>query len=374
MLMRFLLRCVVVGMCCVFRAAASGPAGAPLPVPVHVELGTLGGVPFRIDLPRHSNGGLVLYCHGFDVQMPWNRRPLAPALQVFLRDGFAVAESQYRGTGWNVEDGIRDSEALRQYFQRHHGTPQRVIVAGHSMGGLIAVALIEMDPKHFQGALPLCGALGSSYNLIQRRNFDPLVLFDYYYPGAIGEPGRLPAGYVNSPMEIARLARIIHVHPDRAAILTHYLELRSPQELPAMIAFYARLVSELEQRAGGNPFDNTNTIYDVGPGSAAVNRGVRRYHADPAARRYLLEYYTPTGELHRPVVAVHTLTDPLVPIWATNDYGTLVREQGQGHWFVQRWVPAYGHCVISAGQTQGAFQALLHWIETGERPQPGEQR
>jgi pimeloyl-ACP methyl ester carboxylesterase len=370
MLMRFILRCaVVVGFCVLWAAAAPN-----LAVPgTKTELGTLNGVHFRIDVPQHFTGGLVLYCHGFDVQIPWNRQPLSAPLQVFLRAGFAVAESQYRGTGWNVQDAIEDSEALRQYFIRHYGVPHRVIVAGHSMGGLVAVALIETDPEHFQGALPLCGALGSSYNLIQRRNFDPLVLFDYYYPGALGPPDHLPAGFVNSSATIARLARIINRHPERAAILTRYLELRSPQELPGMIAFYARLISELEQRAGGNPFNNTNTIYDVGPESAAVNRGVRRYHANPAARRYLLKYYTPSGELRRPVLAVHTLNDPLVPIWATNDYGTLVREKGRGYWFVQRWVPAYGHCAISARQTQGAFQSLLHWMETGDRAEPGEQ-
>jgi len=369
--MRLILRCIaVVGLCVLWAMAATAQS-----VPVKkIELGTLNGVHFRIDVPAHFNGGLVLYCHGFDVQMPWNRQPLSPPLQVFLRAGFAVAESQYRGTGWNVQDALVDSESLRQYFSRHYGVPHRVIVAGHSMGGLVAVALIEMDPGHFQGALPLCGALGSSYNLIQRRNFDPLVLFEYYYPGALPSPARLPAGFLNSPATIARLARIIQAHPHPAAILTRYLELRRPQELPGMIAFYARLVAQLEQRAGGNPFDNTNTIYDVGPDSAAVNRGVQRYYANPAARTYLLKYYSPTGELRRPVIAVHTLSDPLVPIWATNDYGTLVREKGRGFWFVQRWVPAYGHCAISARQTQGAFQSLLHWIATGDRPAPGEQK
>lgn len=371
MLMRLILRSVVTVWLCVLAAAASPTPAVPVK---KVELGTLNGVHFRIDVPQRFNGGLVLYCHGFDVQIPWNYQPLSPPLQAFLRAGFAVAESQYRGTGWNVQDAITDSEALRQYFNRHYGVPHRVIVAGHSMGGLVAVALIEIDPEHFQGALPLCGALGSSYNLIQRRNFDPLVLFDYYYPGAMAAPDRLPASFVNSPATIARLAHIINAHPDRAALLTRYLELRSPRELPGMIAFYARLVSELEQRAGGNPFDNTNTIYDVGPDSAAVNRGVGRYRANPAARRYLLKYYTPTGELRRPVLAVHTLSDPLVPIWATNDYGTLVREKGREYWFVQRWVPAYGHCTISAGQTQGAFLSLLHWMATGDRAQSGEQR
>lgn len=369
--MRLLSRCAAAVAFLSLAAAAAVPHPAA-PV-TSTELGTLNGARFRIDVPRSYNHGLVLYCHGFDVQMAWNRRPLPPVLQVFLRDGFAVAESQYRGIGWNVQDAIEDSEALRRYFGKHYGRPQRVIVAGHSMGGLVAVALIESDPEHFEGALPLCGALGSSFNLIQRRNFDPLVLFEYYFPGAIPTPDHMPAGFINSPATISRLAHIISAHPDRAAILTRYLELRRPQELPGIIAFYGRLISELEQRAGGNPFDNRNTIYDTGADSAAVNRGVRRYTAEPAARRYLLRYYTPTGKLRRPVIAVHTLSDPLVPIWATNDYDTLVREEGNGHWFVQRWVPAYGHCAISPQQTQDAFLSLLHWIETGDRPLPGEQ-
>ena len=53
---------------------------------------------------------------------------------------------------------------------------------------MITVALIEKFPEAYDGAMPLCGAVSPTLTMFKRRLFDLLVVFDYYYPGAIGSP------------------------------------------------------------------------------------------------------------------------------------------------------------------------------------------
>jgi hypothetical protein len=97
---------------------------------------------------------------------------------------------------------------------------------------------------------------------------------------------------------------------------------------------------------------------------------VRRYQADAKAARYLSRWYTPNGQLNRPLLAVHTSGDPLVLASTAFDYALIARRAGHEDQFVQQFVNAEGHCTIGDKRIAHAFDDLLAWTH-GKRPAPG---
>ena len=62
------------------------------------ELGQINGAKFRIDVPDNWNNGLVIYCHGYSSKpVGYDERKLPAVLQVFLDQGYALAQSGYAG-------------------------------------------------------------------------------------------------------------------------------------------------------------------------------------------------------------------------------------------------------------------------------------
>src|SRR2546430_16263276 len=64
-----------------------------------METGEINGAKFRIDVPEKWNGGLVMYCHGYSPA-PGNfdnskQNPMFEVFDVFLKQGYAVAQSGY---------------------------------------------------------------------------------------------------------------------------------------------------------------------------------------------------------------------------------------------------------------------------------------
>lgn len=352
----------------------SGKRAAAAAAEAAIETGEIGGSSYRIDMPANYNGNLVLYCHGYGGGVKYDKNP-NPLLRIFTDGGYAVAQAGYSGAGWAVEQALTDTEALRKFFIGKYGKPKHTFVTGHSMGGLITLALIEKHPESYDGALPLCGPLAPTLSVFQRHLFDVLVVFDYYYPGAIGSPVKLADNVQLSQEYTVELGKIIDADPQKRAAVAKYAGFESPEKETALgIAFFANILKELAQRAGGNAFDNRNTIYYGTENDVLLNRSLKRYAADPQAVEYVKRYYTATGKLSRPVLAVHSYYDPVVPTWATDEYDDLVRLNGSSAFFVQRYTAHGGHCAIHPGETLGAFKSLVGWVTNGTRPAAGEQK
>jgi hypothetical protein len=101
--------------------------------------------------------------------------------------------------------------------------------------------------------------------------------------------------------------------------------------------------------------DNHNFIYAGGPDDNALNDGVKRYTASDAALAWLKTWYTPTGVLLKPTLAVHTTYDPIIPAESVRLYADQVQRAGSSANFVQQYVKHDGHCHISGRrQCQGA--------------------
>jgi pimeloyl-ACP methyl ester carboxylesterase len=338
-----------------------------------VEIGAINGAAFRIDVPDAWNGGLVVYCHGYSpIVGTFKEQKLPAEQQVFLDQGYALAQSGYASGGWALQEAAVDTESLRRYFLKKYGTPKETFITGHSMGSLLTVMLVENYPTVYDAALPLCGPLAASNWFLGRGTFDGIVLFNYYFPGLLPDPTKIPKDFVNSRELQTKLEKALDAEPEKAAALRHQNDLKSNRDLAGTLAFLVYLLKELDQRAGGNPFDNHNTIYHGTLDDNVTNRAVPRYTADAKAVAYLRSYYIPTGRIQNPVLAIHTSYDPLVPVWVPNTYQSTVEDAGTANLFVQQYVEHDGHCAIQADEIARGFAELREWKSTGVRPTGGE--
>lgn len=338
-----------------------------------VELGEINGAKFRIDMPESWNGGLVMYCHGYNPSpVSFNDKPSA-MIDVFLAQGYAVAQSGYAGGGWAVQEALVDTENLRRYFIKKHGAVKETYVTGHSMGGFLTMAMLETQPTVYDAGMPLCGPLDSSVHFMSRGAFDGLVLFHHYFPGILPEPGNVPQGYVSNSEITSKVEAALNGDDRKSAILRSQNAIKTNRDLAGVLSFLTYVVKEITQRAGGNPFDNRNVIYHHTGDDNAVNAAVRRYAADAKAVEYLRTYYTPTGRLSKPMLAIHTSYDPLVPTWVPNTYQSIADQAGTSNLFVQQYVKRDGHCTITPQEIAKGFAQLREWKVRGVRPGAGDQ-
>jgi pimeloyl-ACP methyl ester carboxylesterase len=355
---------LALAVCSMFASAAQAKT----------EFGQSNGAAFRIDVPDNWNHGLVIYYHGYASENHGARfdetKPLDPRLAVITKAGYAVIQSGYSQGGWAVEQAIPETEALRRYFVDKYAKPRDTFVAGESMGGLLTVMTLEQSPEPYAGGLDLCGAAVDTPSLFTRA-FDFRVVFDYYFPGLLPDPAKVPAGYEASEELGKKVVAALHSKPEAAAAVLRFAQLQSKKDLIDGLLFGTWVLKDIERRAGGNPFDNRNTIYIGTSTDNALNDGVKRYAADPAALAYLQRYYTPTGRLTRPVLAIHTTYDPLVSPSVPGNYSLLARTVGAGDLFVVQYVKHEGHCNITPEEIERGFGELRRWKEKGVKPVPG---
>ena len=335
------------------------------------ELGEINGAKFRIDMPEKWNGGLVVYCHGYSDTPGSFEDKASPFIDVFVSQGFAFIQSGYAAGGWAIQEAVQDTEALRRYFIRKYGAPKETYVSGHSMGGFLTMVLIESFPNTYDAGLPLCGPLGASTWFMDREPMDLRVVFDYYFPNALPSPDRVPPTFKMSKESEEELTRLLDSKPGQAEIVRHWSGIHSNKEVAHTMVFFTYVLMDLEQRGGGNPFDNRNIIYSGTPDDEALNDGVKRYAANPRATEYVHTYYTPTGRLTRPMLAIHTTYDPIVPPWVPNTYSRLTEQMGTQNLFVQQYVKHDGHCAINNTEVARGFAQLREWKNHGVRPPAG---
>ncbi|MEO8870043.1 MAG: DUF6351 family protein [Granulicella sp.] len=347
-----------------------------------VETGKIGDAAYRIDVPNNWNHSLVVFFHGY-AQTPWGYHPthqLLSHVQPALERGYAVIESGYSNTGWAIDEAQADTEALRKYFVHKYGQPRETFAIGNSMGGLLTSITLERNPKPYAGGLDLCGSVGPTYASATRR-FAARAAFDAYFPDLL--PPLVPpasSGYpAPAPEAEATLRKIkdaLHDHPAPALAMRNLMELHSDADVAHMIRYISFVIADMQHKAGGNPFDNRNYLYTgTNPNSTAednhLNDIVRRYAADPAARRWLGTHYTPTGRLAHPMLALNTTYDPLIPGTTLALYGHIVEQAGSGDNYVQQYVHRDGHCTMTAEEAGTAFDELIAWVHTHKRPVPG---
>jgi len=342
-----------------------------------VEVGSIAGAAYRIDVPKDWNHSLVVVYHGY-TETPYHYRitdAINSQAAPMLERGFAIVQSGFSEAGWALQVAMPETETLRLYFLSKYGKPRETFVAGGSMGGALTMETIEQKPDVYDGALALCARLGPTDIPMQQR-FAFRAAFDYYFPGIMPPLDPSPPDYVETAALRTKVAAALKSNPANAAMMRNLMRLHSDADVTRMIVYITFNISDFQKKAGGNPFDNRNTIYSgTNPENTAsdnaLNDGVKRYAADPYARQYLIRNYTPTGKLLRPLLALHTTYDPLIPVSGLTIYDTEVATAGFSRNYVQEFVRRDGHCTFSQAEIGKGFDELLTWVHTGRRPQGG---
>lgn len=337
-----------------------------------------------ICIPPNWNGQLVVYAHGYvppQLLLALPTDPLAlTASSILLPQGFAFATTSYHKNGYAVEQARKDIDRLVKHFKKQAPGPlQKVLLVGASMGGLITTMLVERHPDKYAGGLALCGPVGGAPFQIKYQG-DFRVVFDYFFPGVFpfGAVDVPPNAFLNwqtpDPLDsdyVAAIATMVLSNPGATAQLfsvtgaaLDLADLNSAATSSVRILFYNIFgTNDLIATAGGQPYDNADTLYFGSFDDVALNAGVERVDSDGRARAYLRRAYQTTGQLQRPLVTLHNLFDPDAPFQHEAIYSNLVAAAGNSAFLTQLSAPAYGHCNFTVAEVTAAFNMLV--LQTG---------
>jgi pimeloyl-ACP methyl ester carboxylesterase len=347
-----------------------------------------------ICIPPNWNGRLVIYAHGFvpaqaSLELPSDELTLADGTFVpnlFLSQGFAFATSSFHKNGLAIEQGAEDLNKLLQYFKSviSPRSPQKVFITGASEGGLIALLLLERYPGKYDAGLALCAPVGGAPDLI-KYTYDFRVVFDYFFPAVFtfppNQPGEKSFGAVDVPQNAFLFWESVYVPRIIAALVTDPLataqlfnvtkaaiDVTDPSSVitSALSLLFYSIFGTNDQiaTAGGIPYDNRSTSYVGSTNDAALNAEVERVESDGRARAYARRFYQPNGNLHAPLVTLHTTLDEVVPFQHEVNYGNLVAQKGNSAFLSILPVPRYGHCNFTSQEVFQAFALMVQQAES----------
>ena len=291
-----------------------------------------------------------------------------------LDHGYALAASSYSQRGWALQQAFHDQIAVLDHFDTlGFGHPKRTIAWGASLGGIITAGLIQLNPKRFTGAIPLCGVLAGGPGVWNEGLDGEFVFKTLLAPGSalqlvnITDPAgniKLAEQVINSaqatPQGRARLALVAAVGdlpgwftpgtPEPAR--TDFADREKNQFLwnsQVDFPFVFFLRQELEMRAGGNPSWNTGVDYREQLQKSIDRDEVKalyrqaglnldedlealqhapRIAAAPSAVDYLKKFIIFNGRINQPVLTMHTTGDGLVLNQDEQAYASVVRAAG----------------------------------------------
>lgn len=111
--------------------------------------GQIDGAPYSVWLPEEDNRILYIFAPGYRPETA--SRSIAvnaaedPVLRPRLESGWTIATTAYQKNGWAVKEGIQDIQNLIRELIQLTGEFRYIMIEGHSMGGLIAVHLAELN-------------------------------------------------------------------------------------------------------------------------------------------------------------------------------------------------------------------------------------
>lgn len=346
-----------------------------------LETGKINEVAYQIIFPENWEGKLAMYAHGYAFMgspLQSEDTNFKNKMKVFLDKGYAIAASDYAYQGFALAQGVDDTEALRQFFVKKHGQPKQTIMLGHSMGGGITLATLENFGENYEGGLAMC-PLSSRPYLQCRKEYDMYATFNGLFPGVITSLHKifdLKSDY--TPQDSRKMmtkaqeitGAIMAKDSTLALAFAKRWDLKF-RDLAFSLFFNENVLRDIAQKAGGNPFDNTNTVYNGFPDDWEVNQKAERLKAtvDP---NIIFSKYDRTGNINKPAVIMHTIYDQLIPLHlGVTNYENMVHKQGKGDFLTVKYTKGQGHCAFSPEETLSAFESLLKWIETGEKATPG---
>jgi pimeloyl-ACP methyl ester carboxylesterase len=349
---------------------------------VKTDTGSINGAKYKILFPENWKGKLVMYAHGYEFmgsKPAQSQNPEFPKrMTPFLERGFAVAASDYAFQGLALVQGVDDTESLRQYFVKKYGQPDSTFMVGHSMGGGITLATLENYGQNYNGGLPMCPLAGRIY-LQTRKEFDMLATFNGLFPNIATSLHDIfdmskPKDVVSMQVAFGNamlMKKVIYAKDSLLAVeFAKHFDIKT-DDLAFALAFGEGVLRDIAKKAGGNPYDNTNTIYGRFPNSLVVNQKAERLVATVNINT-LFDKYDRTGVIDKPALALHTIYDQLIPAdLAIVSYENLIQKQGKQQYFSVKYTNGQGHCNFTNEQTGKTFDELRNWVKTGQKAKAG---
>ncbi len=366
--------------------------------------GTNAGAGYRIEVPMNWNGKLVMYAHGFAGNGD-NLTVVTPTAirRYLIENGYAWAASSYTKNYYDVRAGVEDTNALANAFAsiaaskgRTLSAPSKTYITGHSMGGHISAAAVEVETivtaknkVGYAGAVPMCGVTGDT------------ALFDTF--GAMQMAAQAVAGVPNSPVtnwsQIAAdvNAQLWTTAPGAGTPITP-TAVKGEQYVGILknLTGGERPLFRLALQRGGSlasaygtfggdgtitgilnkpVIDTTRVTYTIdgdATTSAAINASAQDLVPDPQANRLRTDgiRWVPkvNGEFRVPVVAIHTIGDLFVPFNMIQVYRQRTEAQGNGARLVTRAIRGISHCDFSVAEQVEAMDTMFKWEAGGAKP------
>lgn len=345
-----------------------------------IDSGMVDKVEYRIFFPENWQHKLVMFAHGYEfmgtpafIKQPY----VAGMLKPYLDRGFAVAASSYQYQGFAMPQGVDDTEALRGYFVKQYGKPDSTLIVGVSMGGGVALATMENFDANYQGALALCPFSSRPY-LQCRKEFDMYAVVNALLPGLVPKLSEVmdPAAPYKAASfpQIMEKSNTIRARLAQDSVIAAQIARRfdvKVSDLPMSLLFNENVLRDLAQKAGGNPFDNTNTIYSGFGDDFALNKRIERLPAK-GDQGMVFDKYDRTGAIGKPVVLMHTVYDQLIPPpYGEVNFENMVHKQGNDQHLKVFYTNGQGHCQFKPEQIGEAFDALRGWVKSGQKPTGG---
>jgi dienelactone hydrolase len=380
------------GVAALAALACGGGSARPLPPPVEVrqepqgialggpafeampgataDFGLLGGAVYQIEMPDDWNGRLVLFMHGYE-ELAAEANVGPPDFRAYLiLHGYAWGASSFSSTSSIPGRAADETAALWDFFARKYGRPERSYVTGFSMGGAATHIAAERYGDRFDGALGQCGSAGQSPGAATPANHFVAGAYvagvtqaDYDAaddPGALIEKRILLA--LEDPAAHEQFENIlIDLTGGPRAFDREGLHFEEPTNWER-----ARLLITPHLA------DNRGVEYEPGPVSGVnadeFNRAAVRFSVNEELLREFTAGEDTTGELQTPLLALYTTGDGQVPIEQARILRRRVEAAGKGSLLVQRVYRDPGHCGFTTAEQEDAFEALVAWVEEGERP------
>ncbi|GJM14639.1 MAG: hypothetical protein DHS20C12_30420 [Pseudohongiella sp.] len=357
---------------------------------------TSGGAYYSIALPAQWQpaDGLVIWNHGYQgytSSEPDSNPSLGPLEDVILSQGYAMAASSYRQTGWAVFDSHEDNLELYEKFVELAAVPDRLFLQGASLGGIVSVRDLEASLlPEIDGALLMCGAVAGAKNWYEA--YDLRMVYEAVCndvskaelptaswseepdrirgeldfldslqrctglstTGLIG--GRLGELFQSDAQKerLEKILRLTNTHQDFLLLNLGYAVFEIP-----------RLVNDEGKLAGARPFGNLGIDY----GDDEVNMRAPRSIALPSATRRFLANYSPSGSVRNSkIVSIHTSQDGLVKVENQQTLRQLVAPELLTQAIVVEEKPS--HCGFTNDEGIAAWNSLVDWVDGGQQPGP----
>ena len=356
------------------------------------------GADYLIAVPQDWNRVLVVHAHGGPtLEKPDVKRADADIKRwsIHLRAGYAYAASAFRQGGVAVRSAAEDTERVRRIFVTHVAKPRRTVLHGQSWGAGVAAKTAEMYADSLAGASPYDGVLLTSGvvsggSTAYDFRLDLRVVYQHLcnnhprpdepqYPLWMGLPEDAQLTRAELASRVDECLGVRRKPQERSAeqqarldTITRVIRIE-PASVAAHLNWGTWHFQDIARRyQWRSVFGNQQVRYSGSSDDAALNAGVARYQPDPEARAAFAADTDPDGRIPVPVITVHGIGDPTAFVEMESTFRETMEKAGSASRLVQVFTEDAVHSYLSDAVYPTVMDALVKWIDTGDKPTPAQ--